>query len=152
MKSLTSICVLFIVTVLSNSLVSCSKNIQTKPDPVIFIKGSNYTTGELTLDPPASDTIKVNRSNWVVWIILPNSGVKSIDSIPPKVGSKDVFKQGNPYQDNSYSHSLPVWRGKIEPSLKVPAIEDYRIFWKDTLGVQHVFDPTIKVDPDTREE
>ena len=148
MKSLKSICVLFLAAGLCYLIVSCSQKTQAKPkpDPVIFIKGSNYNTGELTLDPPASDTIKVNRSNWIVWIILPNSGVQSIDSIPPKINSNDVFKQGNPYKDNSYSNSPPIWRGKIEPSLKVPAIEDYRIFWKDTLGVQHIFDPTIKVD------
>lgn len=140
MKSLT-----LIITVLFIISLGHSQTPPPPPDPIIFIIGSDTSSGDLTLDPPAIDTTFVSRSNWVNWIVRANSGVQAIDSITPKDGSPNVFIQGHPTSNPSFAPIPPIWRGKINPNVEIGTIEDYRVYWKDSEGNQHTFDPSIKV-------
>ena len=105
---------------------------------VIQILGSDPSTGNLTMsDNGHSD---VSRGDQVTWIVHPNSGVNSLTGITVKTGSTNVFGTGPCPIGNSSN-----WRGKILDTLIIPIDEDYNIYWDDTTGTNHCYDPKLTV-------
>jgi len=104
----------------------------------ITITASNSATGDLTLSDNGDTT--ANRGTTVTWVIGPNSGVSSITAISNKSTSVDVFSP-DPSQVGNSSN----WQGTVNPNLAVPSEEDYNIYWDDSSGTNHCYDPKIRV-------
>lgn len=88
--------------------------------PTIRITGSNTSDGTLTLS--GAGTTATSRGSTIIWQIAPGSGVSSITRIYEDPNSTDLF---NP--DPSPVGGSTNWSGTINPSLTVPAKEDYSI-------------------------
>jgi len=111
-------------------------------DPVIFISESDSSTGDLTMSD--GGWTDCDHNNHVFWIIMPNSGVKSITAISPKSGNPNVFVEG-PSPVGSALPSNSVWKGKIDTEIDIPTTENYDIEWLDEDDNSHTYDPTIRV-------
>jgi hypothetical protein len=104
----------------------------------IKILKSDTSTGDLTLSDHGNTNAR--KGEVITWKIGPHSGVDSITAITVKPNSTNVFSSGPAKLGNSSN-----WQGKIKTEMEIPIDEDYNIYWNDSSGVNHCYDPRISV-------
>lgn len=104
----------------------------------IRITDSDSSNGNLTLSD--NGNTDASRGEIITWIIGPHSGVKSITAITVKTGSANVFDP-----DPAKLGGSENWQGTVKKVLDIPSYEDYNIYWDDSTGTNHCFDPRISV-------
>jgi hypothetical protein len=142
MKSILSVCKIFLRTFLIVYLASSCSNIR-----VITITGINPNNHENLIlrdkhGEPA-DTLKVLPGQTIKWKIK-SEDILALDSLPlkdPTKASSAVLEQ-RPTKDSSSSN----WTGKVKKTgLKAGDYEIYHIYWKDKNNQLHKYDPAIMV-------
>jgi len=96
----------------------------------------------------------IEQGATINWEILPFSvNAESIIEIIPKAGNPNIWMPGKaPTRRPIIPPGIrDHWAGNTRPDLIPdggdPFVYEYTIKWKDALGIEHIFDPTIKVEP-----
>lgn len=116
----------------------------------IRITGSDTSSGNLTLqDSTGNPATNFNseRGHVITWEIQPNSGVNALTGFAQKPnvnGNTNVFSSYPAQQGNSSN-----WQGTVDPNLNSSSsfIDTYEIYWQDSNGISHTYDPTIRINP-----
>jgi len=116
----------------------------------IRITGSDTSSGNLTLQDSSGNpatTFNAQRGHVITWEIQPNSGVSALTGFAQKQnvnGNTNVFSSYPAQQGNSSN-----WQGTVDPNLNSTSsfTDTYEIYWQDTNGNSHTYDPMIQVNP-----